>query len=168
MAKAPIQAGDIVHRFEIENEQDKFPVTKELLERFSEIADIVLDVEGIESSCEISLTFVDNDRIRAINSEFRNMDKATDVLSFPQYESLKDEDEVDEEMALGDIVISMERAYEQAMEYGHSFERELCFLFTHSMFHLMGYDHETMEDTKEMRQMEEYVLGMIGMSRQIR
>jgi probable rRNA maturation factor len=163
-----VREGDILHRFEIENEQDKFPVTEELLGRFSEIADIVLDVEGIESDCEISLTFVDNERIRAITSEFRNIDKATDVLSFPQYESLKDEDEVDEDMALGDIVISMERANEQALEYGHSFDRELCFLFTHSMFHLMGYDHETVDDAREMRQMEEYVLGIIGMSRQIR
>jgi probable rRNA maturation factor len=154
-----------LNRIEFENRQTDLEFDSNILSTFDEIMNIVLDVEGIESDCEVSLIFVGNDDIRKMNSEFRNMDKSTDVLSFPQYESLKDEDEVDEEMHLGDIVISLERAYEQALEYGHTVERELCFLFTHSMFHLLGYDHENSEETREMRQMEEYVLQMLGIKR---
>lgn len=146
-----------------ENEQSKYEVTKDLLDLLEKVMQKSLEVEGLEDSWEISLLFVDNEEIRKINNEHRNIDKATDVLSFPMHEKedLKDA----KEKILGDIVISLEKAEEQASEYGHSFEREVGFLTCHSMFHLMGYDHDTKENTDIMRAKEETVLESLGIRR---
>ena len=146
-----------------ENEQSKYEITKDLLDLLEKVMQKSLEVEGLEDSWEISLLFVDNEEIRKINSEHRNIDKATDVLSFPMHEKedLKDA----KEKILGDIVISLEKAEEQATEYGHSFEREVGFLTCHSMFHLMGYDHDTNENTDIMRAKEETVLESLGIRR---
>ena len=146
-----------------ENEQSKYEITKDLLDLLEKVMQKSLEVEGLEDSWEISLLFVDNEEIRKINSEHRNIDKATDVLSFPMHEKedLKDA----KEKILGDIVISLEKAEEQASEYGHSFEREVGFLTCHSMFHLMGYDHDTNENTDIMRAKEETVLESLGIRR---
>ncbi len=112
----------------------------------------------------MSVSFVDAEEIRRLNREYRDKDAVTDVLSFPQfdpYEYMQDWDEV----ALGDVVICEERAKEQAEEYGHSYERELIYLFVHSCFHLLGYDHETEEEKKIMREKEEKVMTALDLRR---
>ena len=127
-----------------------------------------LGYEGVDSDCEVSLTFTDNEGIRDINNRYRGIDKATDVLSFPQidYENEEDVDTYAEEpLMLGDIVISLERAVEQANEFGHSFERECAFLCVHSVLHLLGYDHElSEEDDEDMRRRQRDVMEIMGLS----
>lgn len=127
----------------------------------------VLEYEGFEELAEISVSFVDNESIRELNAEYRDKDSATDVLSFPLGEDgVYDVNEETGALLLGDIVISMERAMEQAEMYGHSLEREMGFLTVHSMLHLLGYDHENggLEE-RIMREKEEAVLNQLGLSR---
>ncbi len=125
-----------------------------------------LDHEGFFNNAEVSVTFTDNEGICKLNSEYRNIDKPTDVLSFPltDFEG-GEEPPADEEVAsLGDIVISLERAKEQANEFGHSFEREVAFLTVHSMLHLLGYDHvNSEEEDKEMRKKQKQILISMGL-----
>lgn len=115
--------------------------------------------------CEISVSIVTNEEIQKLNKEFRNIDRATDVLSFPQL-SFEEEEVLDynenDEVILGDIVISIDKAKEQAEEYGHSLEREIAFLTVHSMLHLMGYDHMETEEEIEMRQKQTEILQKAG------
>ena len=126
-----------------------------------------LEYEGYENDCEVSVTLTDNEGIHALNKQFRGIDAPTDVLSFPlvEYEE-SDEPPVDEDTnMLGDIVISLERAEEQADEFGHSFEREAAFLCVHSMLHLLGYDHVSSEDEdKEMRRRQSEIMEALGLS----
>ena len=148
-----------------DNRQEKLNVDEEFINSLEAVCDFVLKKEGVNCKYQISLLFVDNEEIREINRETRNIDRATDVLSFPLL--VEDEFGIDfGEESLGDIVISLERAFEQSQEYNHSFEREVCFLVCHSMFHLLGYDHDTEENTKEMRQKEEYILNKLGITRE--
>ena len=124
-----------------------------------------LDYEGYENDCEISITLTDNKGIHAINKQFRNIDAPTDVLSFPlvEYEE-SEEPPVDDGNMLGDIIISLERAEEQANEFGHSFEREVSFLTVHSMLHLLGYDHvNSEEEDMEMRQRQSEIMKNLGL-----
>ena len=124
-----------------------------------------LDYEGYENDCEISITLTDNKGIHAINKQFRNIDAPTDVLSFPlvEYEE-SEEPPVDDGNMLGDIIISLERAEEQANEFGHSFEREVAFLTVHSMLHLLGYDHvNSEEEDMEMRQRQSEIMKTLGL-----
>lgn len=111
-----------------------------------------LDYEDFPYDCEVSVTFCDNEYIRKLNNEFRNKDSATDVLSFPMFD-FDDEDDLpfnkDGSLTLGDIVISVERAREQAKEIGHSTLDEIVFLTIHSTLHLLGYDHERSKDDEE-------------------
>ncbi|MDR0879273.1 MAG: rRNA maturation RNase YbeY [Clostridioides sp.] len=152
-----------------ENRQEKIELGDEIMDKISDIIVECLHYEGYEDDCELSLSFVDNEEIRDLNCEFRGIDKATDVLSFPLFHEDEFEIELDGvefgEVSLGDIVISLERAFEQSLEYGHSIEREVCFLVCHSMFHLLGYDHDTEENTAEMRKREEYILNELGITR---
>lgn len=128
-----------------------------------------LDYEEFEKKykfeCEISVSIVTNEEIQKLNKEFRNIDKATDVLSFPMctfdMEEAFDYNENDE-IILGDIVISIDKAKEQAEEYGHSLEREIAFLTVHSMLHLMGYDHMEVEEEKEMIKKQKEILQQAG------
>ena len=125
--------------------------------------------EGIEEGTELSVTFVDNERIREINKEYRDKDSATDVISFALEEMGEDEVEiVGAEMPrmLGDIIISIERTREQAEEYGHSFDRELGFLALHGFLHLLGYDHMNAEDEKVMFSRQREILDEYGLSRE--
>ncbi len=129
-----------------------------------------LEGEGIDpDTASISVSFVDKAEIKRLNKEYRGVDKVTDVLSFPLYESgcIPGPDELaeDEELALGDVVICEEVCEAQAKEYGHSIEREIIYLFTHSVFHLLGYDHETDEDKADMRAREEEVMSLLGLER---
>ena len=119
--------------------------------------------EGFESDAEISLTVCDNEYIQSINKQFRDIDRATDVLSFPMYEAGEWEDEGDfGPIPLGDIVISLERTAAQAEELGHSFLREAAFLAIHSTLHLLGYDHErSKEDDEEQCRRQRAVIEMM-------
>ena len=109
-----------------------------------------LDYEAFQFDAQVSVTFCTNKYIRALNKKYRNVDKHTDVLSFPMYEDGDfDMSECISGAMLGDIVISVERAMEQASEVGNSFLREVCFLAIHSTLHLLGYDHERSEDEEE-------------------
>ncbi|MCH5315090.1 MAG: rRNA maturation RNase YbeY [Eubacterium sp.] len=127
----------------------------------------VLELEGFEGSTEVSVTFVDNEQIRQLNAMHRNIDKATDVLSFPLGEN--GEYDINHDTGaklLGDIVISMEKAVEQAELYNHPIQREISFLTVHSMLHLLGYDHENGGlEAVRMREKEETVLTRIGWKR---
>lgn len=123
-----------------------------------------------------SLSFVSEEEIQNVNREQRGIDKKTDVLSFP-YLNLKDGefinvqnykydiDEATGELLIGDILICKDVAKSQAEEYGHSYNREICYLFTHGVMHLLGYDHMEEEDKKKMREKEELVLGTLGINR---
>ena len=112
----------------------------------------------------VSVILTTPQEIRKINQEFRNIDRETDVLSFPMFE--KDEmREIKEEEALGDIVISVERVKQQAEEYGHSFQRELAYMLVHGFYHLMGEDHIEESDKIQMRQKEENVLSQLNIMR---
>ena len=153
----------------ITNEQDAVKVTPALRGLIRRAVTETLKYEDFRYDAELSVTFTDNEGIRELNGEYRNIDRATDVLSFPLYENGEiDESEVieGEPIGLGDIVISLERAREQAESYGHSFERETAFLCVHSMLHLLGYDHETgEEDEKDMFARQEAVLAKMKLTR---
>ena len=129
----------------------------------------VLRLEKFEGSAEISVTFTDNEGIKALNKQYRDKDIETDVLSFPMGEN--GEYDIDEDNGckiLGDIVISMERATEQAELYGHSLQREVAYLTVHSMLHLLGYDHEAGGlEAVRMREKEEAVLIQLGLPRTV-
>ncbi len=143
----------------------KLPVGLKLLIRKSCTA--VLIEEDFEGSAEVSVSLVDEDEIRALNKEYRGIDEATDVLSFP----LGDEsgEELNPETGakmLGDVIISAPRAFRQAEEYGHSIQREIAFLTVHSMLHLLGYDHVGGGiEAVRMREKEEKVLQALGLAR---
>ena len=118
----------------------------------------------------VSVTLTCPSYIRSINNQYRNIDKETDVLSFPMFEK----DEIDEMIekqnnvvhdVLGDMIISIDRVKEQAIEYGHSFERELAYMVVHSFYHLMGYDHMNDEEKSVMRAKEENILGKLNITR---
>ena len=124
-----------------------------------------LDFEDFTADCEVSVTFTDNEKIHALNREYRDVDRPTDVLSFPLYEG----DGLGQAfgpISLGDIVLSLEKAKSQAEEYGHSFEREVAFLTVHSTLHLLGYDHETSEEEeKDMFARQNAIMDMMGLTR---
>ena len=149
-----------------ENNQEKETISYSLKMLIRRSVEATLAYEEIDDDCEVSVTFVDNEEIREINRKFRNIDRATDVLSFPLF----DEDGMDahvEELdcMLGDIVLSLERAREQAAEFGHSFEREVAFLTVHSVLHLLGYDHELSdEDDADMRRRQTEIVEKMGLS----
>lgn len=119
----------------------------------------------------ISITLTIPDVIHKLNKKYRNVDRATDVLSFPMFEKseieemLKENDTGLGEDVLGDLVISIPKVYEQAEEYGHSFERELSYMCVHGFYHLMGYDHIKDEDKAEMRKKEDEILNKLGITR---
>lgn len=133
---------------------------------------IVLDslkYENFQEECEVSISIVDNEEIHQINKQFRGIDRPTDVLSFPQLtfeEGERMERNEKDEVVLGDIIISLEKAQEQAEEYGHSLKREIAFLTAHSMLHLLGYDHMEPEEEKEMFAKQKEILEMAGIPRE--
>ena len=133
----------------ISDEQDKLAPPEDIEKLIEDCTAAALEEEGIDDSAEVSVTFVDNEGIRELNKEHRDIDRETDVLSFPLgddengYEVDPDTDAI----MLGDIVISLEKAKQQAEEYGHSYRREVAFLLTHSLFHLLGYDTRMIRTT---------------------
>ena len=127
----------------------------------------VLVTEGFEGDAEVSVSFVNNEQIRELNNEFRHKDAPTDVLSFPLGENgVYDVNEETGAYQLGDVVISVPKAMEQAEQYGHSLQREMGFLTVHSMLHLLGYDHEAGGlEALRMREKEETVMSKLGLAR---
>ena len=133
------------------------------LDKVEEYILITLQQENVLVPCEISFSLVIPEEIQELNAEYRNIDKETDVLSFPMLEFPEDEDMLTYEtgipVMLGDIVISTKRAAEQAEEYGHSLEREICYLSVHSVLHLLGYDHMEEDEKRVMRAREKAIMG---------
>lgn len=158
---------------EIQNGQSIVAVTEEMEDLVRRTVRAALEHLEFEDEAEVSVIFTDNEGIRALNLEHRNMNKPTDVLSFPLLDVednvlIIDEDtDVNDcgEVCLGDIVISLERACAQAEEYGHSLPREICFLTVHSMLHLLGYDHMTDEEEQEMFALQKEILNDMGIKR---
>ena len=164
----------------IDNRQNKFDVTEELIKSLEDMISFVLKEENVKEECEVSLVFVDNFEIKNINRETRGIDRETDVLSFPMidypknkvYKEVYLDKEFDksyfdgEELILGDIVLSLEKAKEQSVEFNHSFYREACYLVTHSVLHLLGYDHMEEEEKLKMRKREEELLGKLNITRE--
>ena len=155
-------------KIDFENRQELLPLTYKLKMLVRRAVETTLDYEQYENPIEVSVTFTDNEGIRELNRKFRNIDRATDVLSFPlfDYTGESEEPPVDEFVGmLGDIVISLEQAKKQAEEFGHSFEREAAFLTVHSMLHLLGYDHEAGGDEEaDMRRRQREILDRMGLS----
>ena len=155
------------------NQQKQYKVGRDIKDLIKRCCLATLEYMDFRTDVEISVVLTDNEEIRTLNSLHRNIDRATDVLSFPMFEYdengeiIEDYAEFNEmgELCLGDIVISMERAHEQAEEYGHSSEREIGFLTVHSMLHLLGYDHMTPEDEEEMFGYQREILDKIGLVR---
>ena len=149
------------------NRQRETELPKGLRTNIRKCCERALAEEQIEDDAEVSVTVVDNMEIRELNREHRDKDRVTDVLSFPMSEDGEFDVNPDTgRIMLGDIVISAPKAEEQAKEYGHSLMRELCFLATHSMFHLLGYDHEVSdEDEKIMFDKQDRVLKKLGITR---
>jgi len=144
---------------------------KEYLEIIDEVLKECYREEKLENSeLTIQITLTTPENIRKLNKEYRNIDKETDVLSFPMFEKeeldlkVKNQDFPYEDI-LGDMVISIPRVEEQAKEYGHSFKRELSYMVVHSFYHLMGYDHMEENDKKLMRQKEDVILNRLNITR---
>lgn len=151
----------------ISNDQKKVKIPTGIRLLIRRSCNAVLQMEGFEGAAEVSVRFVDNEQIKELNSTYRNIDRETDVLSFPLGEN--GEYDINHDTGakmLGDIVISMEKAVEQAEMYNHPLQREVSFLTVHSMLHLLGYDHEAggIEEVR-MREKEETVLTKIGWKR---
>lgn len=124
----------------------------------------VLELEKFEEPAEISVTFTDNEGIRELNKQYRGIDAPTDVLSFPMGENGEYDTNLETgAKILGDVVISVEKAVEQAEAYGHTLQREIGYLTAHSVLHLLGYDHVENMDKVRMREKEEYVMEALGL-----
>ncbi|HZH92916.1 MAG TPA: rRNA maturation RNase YbeY [Tissierellaceae bacterium] len=136
-----------------DNRQDKIKIQKSTEDLLEKVIETSLKLENMSLDYEISVSFVTNDEIRELNSQFRNIDKETDVLSFP----FEDEFETGIRI-LGDIVLSVEKAMDQAEDFGHTVERELAYLTAHSTLHLMGYDHMNDDEKSIMRQKEKAIM----------
>lgn len=135
-----------------------------------EVVSRVLEEEKVLPEVDVYITLTNNEEIHKINKEYRDVDRPTDVLSFPMYErdeiaGLKNNTDDEIEKILGDIIVSIEKVREQAEEYGHSFERELAYLVTHGMLHLLGYDHMIEEEKAVMRKREEEILETLNITR---
>lgn len=151
----------------ISNEQNEFRIPTGVRMLVRRCCTAVLVQENFDEPAEISVTFVDDDEIHRLNKEFRNIDRATDVLSFPLGENGVYDTNIDTgAKLLGDIVISIPHAVDQADRYGHSLQREIGFLTVHSMLHLLGYDHVNGGiESVRMREKEESVLTQMGLKR---
>lgn len=151
----------------ISDEQKEITVPRGIRMLIRRCCNAVLQAEKFGSDAEVSVSFVDNERIHELNAQYRNVDRETDVLSFPMGENGEYDTNMDTgAKILGDIVISVPKAMEQAKAYNHSLQREIGFLTVHSMLHLLGYNHENGGiEQVHMREKEEEVLTKIGLKR---
>jgi len=156
----------------IYNRQKDRQIPRETIKLIEKAVKLCVKKNGFSTPCEVYVTLTDNEGIRKLNREQRGIDRPTDVLSFPllDYSEGKprieagDIDPDSGRVCLGDIIISVEKALEQADEYGHSREREIAFLAVHGTLHLLGYDHETKDDETVMFSMQESILEEMGLS----
>lgn len=153
----------------------EFEVSETIPAQIKKVINAALDAEDVSLPCEINVLLTDDEGIHQINLDMRDVDRATDVLSFPMFDlepgvPPEGEDYLDPDTGLcplGDMVISLERAQAQAQEFGHSLEREFCYLTVHSVLHLLGYDHMDEGPMKaQMRAREEAILGDLGITRE--
>ena len=159
------------HEIIVETEVDGAEEYAELLRR---VIPAALEAEGVAVPCEVDVLFTDDEGIHAINLKQREVDRPTDVLSFPMFELSPGEYPGAEDaeagtglVPLGDMVISLERATAQGEEYGHGTQREVAYLAVHSVLHLLGYDHmDEGEEKARMRAREEDILGQLGITRE--
>jgi probable rRNA maturation factor len=163
----------------IDNRQSKIEVTEKLEKVVKDVIEYTLTEEMVSIPCEVSIIFIDNEEIRIINKENRNIDKVTDVLSFPMLDypdgkvfkevysqyKFEETDFDDGSLVLGDIALSLEKVKEQSEEFYHSFFREAAYLTVHSMLHLLGYDHMEEDDKVVMRKREEEILEKFNITR---
>lgn len=155
-------------KLEIDFLDETNEVSKDVISTIQKILNFAAEKENVESGSEVSVTFVTNERIQEINREYRDKNQPTDVISFALEEMGQGETELhgpDMPRILGDIIISVERAHEQAEEYGHSSLRELGFLAVHGFLHLLGYDHMTEEDETIMFGKQREILDEFGLKR---
>lgn len=151
---------------------DEIEEDKEYEDKVIQVIEKCFDEEKLKNlNLYISITLTTSIKIRELNKEYRNIDKETDVLSFPMFEKYEIDEIIEKQQkqlvkeTIGDIVISVERVKEQAKEYGHSFERELSYMLVHGFYHLRGYDHIEEEDKKIMRPKEEKILNELKILR---
>lgn len=150
----------------INNIQKKRDLTEEELKTLEGVLQFGLELH--QRDCELGMILVDNEYIQDLNLRYRGIDQPTDVLSFAMNEGMTDSPPFElegEPVLLGDVYISVERAMEQAESYGHSFTRELCYLGTHGLLHLLGYDHQKSEEAEKMRSEEEKILKEFELGR---
>ncbi len=163
----------MAHKVYITNRQKAVKIPSGLRILIRRSCNAVLEEEGFEGSAEVSVSFVDNKEIKKLNNQYRGVDQPTDVLSFPLSEGDGNRENFDKNpetgaLLLGDIAISMEKAMAQAEMYNHSLQREVAYLTVHSMFHLLGYDHEKGGlQAVQMREKEETVLIKLGVPRTV-
>lgn len=146
------------------SDEDRIP-GQVVVDHMKAAGELCVKEEGLDPQrVQVSVTFVSSGEIKELNALYRDKPSVTDVLSFPQYDDLN---EIPEEgpLLLGDVVICSEQALIQADEYGHSGERELVYLFVHSMFHLLGYDHMEEDEKEAMRAKEELIMEQVGLVR---
>lgn len=148
----------------VSNLQEEVAVDHNLVDFFAGVAREVLNGEGYFDAAEVSLVFVDDAYIHGLNHQYRGVDSPTDVLSFAMREGEPIPGE-EEEIILGDVVISLQAAERQAKEYGHSFRREAAYLTVHGVLHLLGYDHQGEKDRASMRKKEEEALARLNLPR---
>ena len=149
--------------------RSNYELSDEMKSVFEKVCMESLVYEEFDTDCEISLSLVNDEEIHEINKQFRNIDRPTDVLSFPQLTFEEGEEaDVNEngEIVLGDIIISVDKAKEQAEEFGHSMKREMAFLAVHSMLHLMGYDHMEKDEEEQMLRRQKEILLNAGIPRE--
>ncbi|MBK5251483.1 MAG: rRNA maturation RNase YbeY [Peptostreptococcaceae bacterium] len=152
----------------IENRQEKVDFREAIGRLIKKSIEETLNYEGLDFIDEVDVLLVDNEAIRILNRDFRDVDKETDVLSFPMYNGIEDimsQRERIGPMLLGDIVISLERAKAQGLDFGHGIEREVSYLTVHSILHLLGYDHMQESDKKIMREKEKNIMMHMGIER---
>lgn len=149
------------------DDQEQFSVSYSLKRLIRRAVVVSLTYEGFANACQVSVTLTDNAGIRELNRTYREIDRETDVLSFPliDFEGGEEPPVDSAEVMLGDIVLSLEKAQAQAEEFGHSFAREVAFLTVHSMLHLLGYDHvNSEEEDADMRRRQREILEQMGLS----
>lgn len=148
----------------IDDRQEKIEIKSDISDIIEKVIMEALTLEGKSLDYEVSISFVDNDEIKELNRDYRGVDRETDVLSFPIEEDFLVEGGP---LLLGDIIISIEKALEQANDYGHSLYREIAYLTAHSMFHLMGYDHMEDDEKLIMREKEKETMKRVKVFKDI-
>jgi probable rRNA maturation factor len=151
----------------INDNQDKYPLKEKYNEMIFKIIEAIMFYEEFKKDFEICITIIDNSYIKQLNKDYRGIDRETDVLSFAMLDGEEFDIEINEvePIILGDIFISIDKVIEQSKTYEHSFERELGFLVTHGVYHLLGYDHQDKESEKIMFDKQKKIMEAVGLKK---